>query len=179
MSAITVDCAAVDFDLSTDQEALRDAAANAARPQAGRARARVGAGAVVGRIPGAGTGEVPSPGAGTGGRCGRPRATNRRVVGHGVAGLARHRGPADEGGLGLGMVELAVLCEEIGRRAAPAPFVGSILCLGALGARRRRRRLATPGPKDAAGEADRLSHGAAVGCVAWSAAPDGLGRPQR
>ena len=40
--------------------------------------------------------------------------------------------PEDEGGLGLGMVELAVLCEEIGRRLVAAPFLPTIVALGAL-----------------------------------------------
>ena len=40
--------------------------------------------------------------------------------------------PADDGGLGLGTVEVAVLCEEIGRRLVAAPFLPSILALGAF-----------------------------------------------
>ena len=40
--------------------------------------------------------------------------------------------PEDDGGLGLGMVELAVLCEEIGRRLVAAPFLPTIVALGAL-----------------------------------------------
>ncbi len=40
--------------------------------------------------------------------------------------------PEDESGLGLGMVELAVLCEEIGRRLVAAPFLPTIVALGAL-----------------------------------------------
>ena len=31
--------------------------------------------------------------------------------------------PEDEGGLGLGLVEVAVLCEELGRRLVAAPFL--------------------------------------------------------
>ena len=56
MSAVTVDCAAVDFDLSADQQALRDAAAALLDGMAGHdaLRARVGTGAIVGTLPGAG-----------------------------------------------------------------------------------------------------------------------------
>src|SRR5580658_9068487 len=57
VSEVTVDCAAVDFDLSPDQQALRDAAATLLDGVAGpdALRARVGPGAVVGTLPGAGT----------------------------------------------------------------------------------------------------------------------------
>src|SRR5271154_1872833 len=62
VSAAAVDCAAVDFDLSGDQQALRDAAASLLDKMAGSdaLRARVGAGAIVGTLPGAGaaSGEV-------------------------------------------------------------------------------------------------------------------------
>ena len=40
--------------------------------------------------------------------------------------------PESEGGLELGMVEIAVLCEQIGRRLVAAPFLSTILALGAL-----------------------------------------------
>ena len=40
--------------------------------------------------------------------------------------------PEDEDGLGLGTVEVAVLCEEVGRRLVAAPFLSSVLVLGAL-----------------------------------------------
>jgi hypothetical protein len=45
VSVVTVDCAAVDFDLSADQQALRDAAATLLDGKAGSdaLRARVGA----------------------------------------------------------------------------------------------------------------------------------------
>jgi alkylation response protein AidB-like acyl-CoA dehydrogenase len=62
------------------------------------------------------------------------------------------------GGIGLGPVEVAVLCEELGRHAAPAPFAPTVLAIAAL---------------SAAGEdawADRLLAGAALACVAWDPA---------
>ncbi|MDX6285199.1 MAG: hypothetical protein QOG53_684 [Frankiales bacterium] len=40
--------------------------------------------------------------------------------------------PESDGGLGLGFVEVAVLAEEIGRHVAPAPFVSTILARRAL-----------------------------------------------
>src|SRR5262245_45205643 len=38
----------------------------------------------------------------------------------------------EHGGLGLGTVEVAVLLEEVGRHAAPAPVASTALALGAL-----------------------------------------------
>ena len=40
--------------------------------------------------------------------------------------------PEASGGLGFGAVEVAVLCEEVGRHVAPAPFLPTVLALGAL-----------------------------------------------
>jgi alkylation response protein AidB-like acyl-CoA dehydrogenase len=76
--------------------------------------------------------------------------------------------PSRDGGLGLGMVEVAVLAEEVGRHVAPAPFIESWLALDAL---------ARAGGQ--AGEwVDALAGGDAVGCVGWgprgvTAASDG------
>jgi alkylation response protein AidB-like acyl-CoA dehydrogenase len=64
--------------------------------------------------------------------------------------------PEEQGGLGLGAVEVAVLVEEIGRHVAPAPFLSTLLVLGAL---------ARAGRDDWAA---RLAGGEAIGCVAWS-----------
>jgi alkylation response protein AidB-like acyl-CoA dehydrogenase len=66
-----------------------------------------------------------------------------------------------DGGLGLGEVEVAVLLEELGRHAAPAPFAPTVLAIGALVA---------GGASDLAG---RLL-GGGVGCVAWSRRPDAV-----
>jgi len=70
--------------------------------------------------------------------------------------------PEAEGGLGLGVVEVAVLLEEIGRHAAPAPFQSTVLTLGALARAGRTDRVAS------------LLAGDAVGCVAWSARADAV-----
>jgi len=65
--------------------------------------------------------------------------------------------PEEEGGLGLGAVEVAVLLEEVGGHAAPAPFPSTVLALSAL-ARAGRTH-----------EVERLLAGDATACVAWSA----------
>ncbi len=67
-----------------------------------------------------------------------------------------------EGGIGLGTVELALLCESLGAHVAPVPFLQTVL------ARRACER---------AGRSDwvaALLGGDAVGCVAWSARPDAV-----
>jgi len=78
--------------------------------------------------------------------------------------------PEEDGGLGLTAVETAVLLEEVGRHAAPAPFLPHVLALGAL---------ARAGASDWVA---RLAAGDAIGCVAWTrdadsvrAEPDGSG----
>jgi alkylation response protein AidB-like acyl-CoA dehydrogenase len=73
--------------------------------------------------------------------------------------------PEDEGGLGLGLVEVAVLCEEVGRRLVAAPFLPSVVALGALSG---PEALADAGTKE---WREALSGGSAVGCVVF--APDG------
>jgi len=65
--------------------------------------------------------------------------------------------PEAGGGLGLGAIEVAVLVEEMGRHAAPAPYVSTVLALDALAA---------------AGEqawVERILAGDALACVAWDA----------
>ena len=69
----------------------------------------------------------------------------------------------EHGGLGLGAVEVAILLEEIGAHAAPAPFAPTVLALGAL------TRAGDP-----LGVTDALIGGEAIGCVAWSARPDAI-----
>ncbi len=73
--------------------------------------------------------------------------------------------PEDEGGLGLGLVEVAVLCEEVGRRLVAAPFLPSVVALGALSGAEARADAGTKEWREA------LSQGSAVGCVVF--APDG------
>ncbi len=71
--------------------------------------------------------------------------------------------PEADGGLGLGTVEVAVLLEEVGRHAAPAPFLSTVLALSAL-----VRSGAAPD------DAVRLLEGEAIGCVAWSTRADAV-----
>jgi alkylation response protein AidB-like acyl-CoA dehydrogenase len=63
----------------------------------------------------------------------------------------------EAGGIGLGAVEAALLCEELGAHAAPAPFVPALLAIDVLAS---------------AGEStwvERLRTGDAIACVAWDA----------
>jgi alkylation response protein AidB-like acyl-CoA dehydrogenase len=165
VSVKTVDSPAVDFDLSADQEALGQAAATLLERFAGHdaLRARVGPGVVVGSLPG--TGEVP----GAPGPSDAPRGFD-----HAVWSAMADQGwlalelPESEGGLGLGMVEVAVLCEHVGRHLAAAPFLPSILALGALSQPEARRSEVTAKWRSA------LSEGTAVGCVAFVPGPGAL-----
>ena len=94
-------------------------------------RARVGTGAIVGTLPGAGATAPAVPD-------GTPAADAPQGYDDAVWSAMADQGwlaielPEDEGGLGLGMVEVAVLCEEIGRRLVAAPFLPSVVALGAL-----------------------------------------------
>src|SRR3984885_2413075 len=128
VSVVTVDCAAVDFDLSADQQALRDAAATLLDGKAGSdaLRARVGPGAIVGTLPGAGAASAASAAEAP---TGYDEAVWSAMADQGWLAIEL---PEDDGGLGLGMVELAVLCEEIGRRLVAAPFLPTIVSLRAL-----------------------------------------------
>ena len=65
----------------------------------------------------------------------------------------------DAGGLGLGMVETAVLLEELGRHVAPVPYLPTVLAAQALH---------EAGEDDLAAE---LVGGERVGAVAWHADP--------
>jgi alkylation response protein AidB-like acyl-CoA dehydrogenase len=62
-----------------------------------------------------------------------------------------------QGGLGLGMVEAAVLAEQVGRHVAPAPILENLLAVGAL---------AAAGGDQAEQWVERLVSGDAVACVA-------------
>jgi alkylation response protein AidB-like acyl-CoA dehydrogenase len=157
VSGLAVDCAAVDFDLSADQEALRDAATTLLERYADHdvLRARVGDGVVVGILPGAGTSE------GGSGRIDAPSGYNAAVwAGMADQGWLALEVPDDQGGLGLGMIEVAVLCEQIGRHLVPAPFLPTVLALGAL-LEPSARSIESTAPWRGA-----LAEGSMVGCVA-------------
>ncbi|MHB8328389.1 MAG: acyl-CoA dehydrogenase family protein [Acidimicrobiales bacterium] len=85
--------------------------------------------------------------------------------------------PIESGGLGLGAVELSVLCEELGRHLAPVPFIGTLVALGALARSAAAGEVPCDAPLgdiDVASSMARLGSGAAVGALAWSGADDAL-----
>src|SRR6478672_8251054 len=94
----------MDFELSADQEALRDAARELLTKQGAPAMAR----AAMGRA-----GE-PDPGLWAG------------MVEQGWCGIAV---PEADGGVGLGWVEAAIVLEEVGAQVAPAPILGQLVAL--------------------------------------------------
>lgn len=82
--------------------------------------------------------------------------------------------PASAGGLDLGLVEVAVLCEQVGRALAPVPFLGTVLAAGALARAVGDGDLAPTAPlgdADVGTWIDRMSSGHAVGALAWSSPP--------
>jgi alkylation response protein AidB-like acyl-CoA dehydrogenase len=126
----------VDFELSDDQVALRDGARDLLDGYAAAAKVR----AVVDQD------------------AGSDPALWSAIVEQGWLGVA-----VDEsaGGLGFGVVEVAVLLEEVGRHAAPGPIAATMLAVDALVA------------ASATEEAARLVAGEA-GCVAWSRRHDAV-----
>jgi alkylation response protein AidB-like acyl-CoA dehydrogenase len=167
VSVVTVDCAAVDFDLSVDQLALRDAAATLLNRFAGRdaLRARVGDGVVVGTLPGAPGEDEGAPHDGDP-AAGAPRGYDATVwSAMADQGWLAIELTEDEGGLGLGAVEVAVLCEQLGRRLVAAPYLPSVLALGALNGEEARADSGTKEWREA------LAEGTAVGCVAFAPRP--------
>jgi alkylation response protein AidB-like acyl-CoA dehydrogenase len=185
VSAAAVDCAAVDFDLSADQVALRDAADALLNRYAGHdaLRARVGDGVVVGTLPGAPggssraerNGDAPGEDAA---RSAAATATTAADAPHGFdeavwsamadQGWLALEVPEVDGGLGLGAVEVAVLCEQIGRRLVAAPYLPSVLALGALGSGEARADSANKEWRES------LAEGTAVGCIVFARGPDGV-----
>ena len=77
----------------------------------------------------------------------------------------------EEGGLGLGAIEVSALGEQLGSHLAPVPFVGTVLAAGALD--RAVSAKTTDGGEELSGTdvarwITRLSSGGAVGALAWS-----------
>ena len=97
----------MDFELSRDQQALRDAARELLDDRAGSAQVR----AVV--------------------DAGLPFDPElwKAMVDQGWTGIAV---PEEAGGVGLGWVEAAILAEGVGAHVAPAPIVQSMIALDAL-----------------------------------------------
>jgi alkylation response protein AidB-like acyl-CoA dehydrogenase len=158
----------VDFDLSDDQAALRDAAHSLLERYASidRLRARVGDGTVVGTLPGAGQADgVGGGGVDAGGDA--PRGFDRELwAAMSEQGWLAVELPEDDGGLGWGMVEVAVLCEQLGRYVAPAPFLPTVLALDAV-----RSSEAGAGDGRLSKLVESLAAGEAVGCVSFSQQP--------
>jgi alkylation response protein AidB-like acyl-CoA dehydrogenase len=120
----------MDFDLSDDQAALRDGARELLDGLASPVRVRAHAGT----------------------DAAYDAALWAAMAEQGWLGIEVSE---ERGGVGLGAVEVAVLGEELGRHAAPAPFVPTVLAIDVFGA---------------AGETewvDRLVAGDALACVAW------------
>ncbi len=92
----------------------------------------------------------------------------------GWLGVARSE---EVGGLGLGMVEVAVLCEELGRRVAPAPFASTVVCLAALDGAATDEVVLPEARRLVAGWSDEIAAGSAIGCLAWSAAGEVVAHP--
>jgi len=136
----------VDFELSDDQVALRDAARSLLDGQSAPTQVR---------------GVVDAGG-------GIDDGLWSAMVEQGWTALAV---PEDRGGLGLGIVELALLLEEVGGHVAPAPVLQQALALDAL--------VTGDGPAELI---DALAAGEAVGTVAFRpVATDGAtvtGRPE-
>jgi alkylation response protein AidB-like acyl-CoA dehydrogenase len=95
----------VDFDLSEEQRALRDAARELLARSASMERVRAALGTPY------------------------DERLWREMAAQGWLALEV---PEADGGLGLGFVETVVLAEQVGRYVAPAPFLSTSLVLGAL-----------------------------------------------
>ena len=107
----------MDFELTEDQEALRDAARDLLDDHASptRVRAVVDQGAT------------------------HDDKLWTAMIDQGWLGVEQ---PEAAGGLGMGFVEVAVLLEQLGRHAAPVPFASTLLALGALSGTEWEDRLA-------------------------------------
>ena len=128
----------MDFDLSADQSELRDAARELLDDQCPTTRVRA--------VHEAGTGWDPELWA--------------RMVEQGWLGVTVDEA---EGGLGLGVVELGVMLEEIGRHVAPVPFLPTAVTIEVA-----RRAGASDLVADLVG-------GTRTACVAWSQGTATLG----
>jgi alkylation response protein AidB-like acyl-CoA dehydrogenase len=141
----------MDFDLSADQQALRDAAEDLLDTAGARTRAR--------KLADRATqpGDADQPGYDT--------QLWKLVADQGWLTVAL---PEEVGGLGLGDVELAVLAERIGAHVAPVPVLSSVLALRAVAA-----AVAAGGPAAQTAEPwlQRLAAGTAIGCVGWADDP--------
>jgi|CXWL01.1.fsa_nt_gi alkylation response protein AidB-like acyl-CoA dehydrogenase len=135
----------MNFQFSEEAEALRDEARKFLAAQSGRDKARA-------VMDGGATHDA---------------ALWAKIAGLGWTGL---RIPEQHGGLGLSVLELCVLAEEVGRALSPVPFTSSVLMATEL--------LMASGHEAAQAEwLPKLADGTAIGTVAWmegnAARPDG------
>jgi alkylation response protein AidB-like acyl-CoA dehydrogenase len=79
------------------------------------------------------------------------------LVDLGVTGIAA---PEEAGGMGLGLLELALAAEALGYAGAPGPFLGHVLATMAIA------RHGSPAQKDR--WLPQLANGQAVGAIAWA-----------
>lgn len=138
----------MNFQFSEEQEALRDEARKFLAAQSGREKARA-------VMDGAATHDA---------------ALWRQIAELGWTGL---RIPESHGGLGLSILELCVLAEEVGRALSPVPFTSSVLMATEL--------LMASGHEAAMEQwLPKLADGSAIGTVAWmegdAVRPDGAPR---
>jgi alkylation response protein AidB-like acyl-CoA dehydrogenase len=145
---VTVDCRLVEFELSPDQIDLRDAAAGVLDRFASSARVR----ACIGPPGG-------DPGSGF------DRELWAVLADQGWLAIEI---PTVEGGLGLGMVEVSILAEQLGRHIAPVPFFGTNLALHVLRSAAADDELPGATRDRARAWGSALATGDSVGCVAWS-----------
>jgi alkylation response protein AidB-like acyl-CoA dehydrogenase len=144
----------VDFELSEDQQALRDGAGALLDDLASPARVRAHV-----------AGDEPFD-----------RTLWEAMAAQGWPAVDT---PEADGGLGLGMVEVTVLCEALGAHTAPVPFLGSVLARRALAvavtAGHAQAGDEVPGTGLTAGEVlGALAEGACTGTVAWSRRADAV-----
>jgi len=131
----------MDFELSDDQQALQDAAADLLASLASSERVRA---AIADEVVGYDT------------------ALWKAMLEQGWLGIDVSEA---RGGLGLGMVEVAVLLEQSGRANAPVPLLENVLALGAF------TRALDAGIGEAEEWVERLLSGDAIACVALVPGP--------
>lgn len=136
----------MNFQFSEEAEALRDEARKFLAAESGRDKARAVMDA----------------------KATHDAALWAKIVELGWTGL---RIPEVYGGLGLSVLELCVLAEEVGRALTPVPFTSSVLMATEL--------LLASGHEPAQAEwLPKLANGSAIGTVAWmegdAAKPDGM-----
>ncbi|MFZ0667834.1 MAG: acyl-CoA dehydrogenase family protein [Acidimicrobiales bacterium] len=132
----------MDFDLSDDQEALKEAASALLESEASIDKVRQAAD--------------------------RPDRIDRslwsQMAEQGWLAIER---PEEAGGLDMGFVEVAILCEQLGHHLAPVPFIGTVLALGAL-----EHAVSTDSGTENAPVLDKLASGEAIGAIAWTRKAD-------